>query len=131
MTQILAKKNRLFLVIMLLLIVPQSRQWIQIQWHKGVSYIRQVAVIDAHNRKEINYTDWHLMAEDGAMLNFKTTKGKVVFINFWATWCPPCIAEMPSLERLYHQYQKDVVFLFITTDALSHIQDFKIKNNYE
>jgi len=45
-------------------------------------------------------------------------KGKVVFINFWASWCPPCRAEMPSLELLYKKLQNDdrFVFLFMNED---------------
>jgi len=45
-------------------------------------------------------------------------KGKVVFINFWASWCPPCRAEMPSLENLYQKFKGDerVVFLFMNED---------------
>lgn len=45
-------------------------------------------------------------------------KGKVVFINFWASWCPPCRAEMPSLNELYKKLQNDdrFVFLFINED---------------
>ena len=36
-------------------------------------------------------------------------RGKVIFINFWATWCPPCIAEMPSINSMYKDIDKDKV----------------------
>lgn len=57
-------------------------------------------------------------------------KGKVVFINFWATWCPPCRAEMPSIQTLYKKVgnSEDVVFMLVEIDgerkkALKFLED--------
>lgn len=59
-----------------------------------------------------------LKNQHGEITKMSDLKGKVVFINFWATWCPPCIAEMPNINKLYQQYQDDdqVVFLMISLD---------------
>ncbi len=68
----------------------------------------------------------------GQAINTFGLKGKVVFINFWATWCPPCIAEMPSVNQLYARFKNDprVVFLIVDVDN-DHIKakDFLQKNN--
>lgn len=54
----------------------------------------------------------------GVVRSTADLKGKVVFINFWATWCPPCRAEMPSLNALYNELKSDdrFVFLFVSED---------------
>lgn len=43
---------------------------------------------------------------DGSTVRMKDHSGGVIFLNFWATWCPPCVEEMPSMERLYKRLQK-------------------------
>ena len=44
-------------------------------------------------------------------------RGKLVLLNFWATWCPPCIAEVPSLNRLYGRFREDgLVILAVSVD---------------
>ena len=53
-----------------------------------------------------NY-NWTLRDISETDFDFNTAKGKVVVINFWATWCPPCIAEMPSLDLLYQNYKNN------------------------
>lgn len=51
-------------------------------------------------------------------LRLSDFKGKVVFLNFWATWCPPCKEEMPSMERLYRRYKdKGFTILAVSIDS--------------
>ncbi|UMQ40849.1 MULTISPECIES: TlpA family protein disulfide reductase [Bacteroidota] len=56
--------------------------------------------------------------EAGKTVALSSLKGKVVFINFWATWCPPCIHEMPSINELKKSYKgnDDIVFLMVDVD---------------
>ncbi len=55
----------------------------------------------------------------GNLIDLGDLKGKVIFLNFWATWCPPCRAEMPSINKLYSQFKddKDIIFIFADADG--------------
>ena len=54
----------------------------------------------------------------GKMVNLADYKGKVVLLNIWATWCPPCVEEMPSMEKLYQELrEEDFVILAASIDA--------------
>jgi thiol-disulfide isomerase/thioredoxin len=56
-------------------------------------------------------------ARSGAEISMKGLKGKVVVIDFWATWCGPCVAEMPTLKKLYAEYKdKGVEFIGVSLD---------------
>lgn len=51
--------------------------------------------------------DFELQDPAGKQLSLKELRGKVVFLNFWATWCQPCIEEMPAMEKLHRELEKD------------------------
>lgn len=63
--------------------------------------------------------------QQGATQSLGQWRGKVVVVNFWATWCPPCREEMPELSAFQEQYRsRDVVVLGISTDDVAKIRDF-------
>ncbi len=70
---------------------------------------------------------------NGETVSLKDLKGKVVVMNFWATWCPPCIKELPSLQKLSKELagEKDIVFMAIEVDQdIDKAAKFMAKNKY-
>ncbi|MBL6912011.1 MAG: TlpA family protein disulfide reductase [Candidatus Marinimicrobia bacterium] len=63
---------------------------------------------------------------EGSEFSLRDFKGKTLFINYWATWCNPCLAEMPSMVKLYEQYKdnEDIVFLYLSKESRDTIIDY-------
>ena len=62
--------------------------------------------------------DFNVAALEGGKLRLADLKGKVVFLNLWATWCPPCKEEMPAMERLWRRYKdQGLVVIALSMDA--------------
>jgi len=74
--------------------------------------------------------NWKLRDLEDNTFNLEKHKGKVVFINFWATWCPPCVAEMPDLQKLYGDYGDRVSFMFVARDQKGKVSKFLNKKGY-
>ena len=124
------RNNIFFLIIILIILIPQTRQPLQVLLHKGLALFSP-SIEDKNERKFVKDYNWQLVDETGQTFNFNDAEGKVVVLNFWATWCPPCIAEMPSLEKLYNAYNEDVVFLFVSDEKQDVISKFKQKHKYQ
>lgn len=124
--------NIIFIIVIALILIPQTRQPIQVFFNKAMVLIVKPSKIDNEERKVISNYSWKLIDVSGHSYDFRTSEGKVIVLNFWATWCPPCIAEMPSMEQLYQKYRgnDDVVFLFVSNEDVSVIKKFIAKKKY-
>jgi len=81
-------------------------------------------------RETLQDYQWPLLTADNRQVNLTGSKNKVVIINLWATWCPPCVAEMPAFQKLYNDYGNQVDFYFITSESPEKVAGFMEKNNY-
>jgi peroxiredoxin len=76
--------------------------------------------------------DFTLPNPAGKKISLKNFRGKLVFLNFWASWCLPCREEMPAMERLYQEFKnKDFVILAVNVkdqrkDAFAFIKELKL-----
>jgi len=121
--------NILFSILIVLLLVPQTGTPIKVFVQKLIA--TSPPVKSQENRVKIKSYDWALEDSQGQRVDFNTYKGQKIVINFWATWCPPCIAEMPSFQLLYNDYKDKAVFLFITSDDLNTVSSFMTQRNLD
>jgi thiol-disulfide isomerase/thioredoxin len=75
---------------------------------------------------------WRLLDLDGQPVELSRFRGKPLFLNIWATWCPPCVAEMPSIARLASRPTlKDVAFVCVSTDdSPEDVRRFLVGKNW-
>lgn len=105
---------------LVLLFVPEAKAMMQQGLMKLGLFEPKLEKVEKATQpsSEANYT-FEMVYADGKAVNMEDLKGKVVFMNFWATWCPPCIAEMPSIQKLYDKVKddKDIVILTVEVEG--------------
>lgn len=121
--------NVLLFALLILLLIPQTGRPIKVFVHRLIAF--SPSEIKEDKREMLSNYDWRLRDMQGNSVDFNAFQGKKILVNFWATWCPPCIAEMPSMQALYNDYKDEVVFLFVTNDDNNTVSGFLQKNNYQ
>lgn len=75
--------------------------------------------------EQIGMRDFNFTTIDGRALSLKEFAGKVVILNFWASWCGPCVEEIPSLIKLVKEFKGEVILVAVSGDSsLEDITDF-------
>jgi thiol-disulfide isomerase/thioredoxin len=116
--------NIIFVIVVLLMLYPPSREWFmrQIAFSPSVNKVEEAEKLTSYN--------WELKGLNTEDISFIKLKNKIVFVNFWATWCPPCRAELPMIQELYNDYKDKVAFVFVTDESWQTVQTFFNKNSY-
>lgn len=120
--------NIVIVVIILAMIIPGTRKPIQIFFNKLIAF--SPSVTSEEDRTAIADYNWTLEKNNKDRIDFSAFEGKVVLVNFWATWCPPCIAEMPSFQLLYEDYGSKIDFLFVSSEDHETVRGFLYRKNY-
>ncbi len=117
----------LFISLLITATLSCSLAWAQ----SKVDYKKAIPIMQPMKDKAPT-PDFDLATPDGKKISLKSFRGKVVLLNFWASWCVPCREEMPAMEKLYQEYKdKNFVILAVAVkdrkqDAIDFVKELKI-----
>lgn len=124
----LAVRSGLFVIMVILLVACGNTRNKENEKEQNIA-TQEVSQVEASQTPDITFKD-----EAGKTVSLRSLKGKVVFINFWATWCPPCIREMPSIDELKDSFKEsdDIMFLMVDVDnKMEKSSAFMQENDYD
>ncbi|WP_375181071.1 TlpA family protein disulfide reductase [Chryseobacterium sp.] len=103
-------------VLILLWVNPDAKAWVMRQMISTGLFNSKIE--EKTEKSSLVPPNFSVKNEHGEIMETAQLRGKVVFINFWASWCPPCRAEFPSVQKLYDRYRsnEDMVFLTVNLD---------------
>ena len=119
-----------FVVIVILLLIPATRKETAAFFIRWTSF--PASTLDNDEQYNVNKEtlNWQLTTLDGERVSFEDLNEKPVFLNIWATWCPPCIAELPGIEELHEQYGDEVNFVLVSNEQPDVVASFAEKHDY-
>jgi len=121
----------LFVVLVALLVNPGTRTEVSSFFIKMTSL--PPSTLDADEQFEIstNTKNWKVYDLQGNEHLFSDLNKKPVFLNLWATWCPPCIAELPSIQDLHRDFGDRVSFILLSNENPKTVKAFAEKKGYQ
>lgn len=104
---------------------------IQVAVNKVKLLVWSPSELDVEDQTQLQPFAYQLSDFNGNRNAIEIGTDKVTFISYWATWCPPCIAELPSISSLYADYGNQVNFILITNEEPEIVTRFLEKKGYD
>jgi thiol-disulfide isomerase/thioredoxin len=120
----------LFILLLIALLIPASRR--EIRTFMSGLLASSPSVIADDKQPSLSAADyqWTFADMNGQEFRLADFEGKPVFLNFWATWCPPCIAEMPDIQDLYDKFGQKAAFILVSDEDPEVVQAFMNRKGF-
>jgi len=121
----------LLLVILLMVLIPSTRVKIQ-QLLLNIGITSSGKIENSNISVPKSFYNWQLVSSTGEVFDMQLCKNKVVFINFWATWCSPCVAELPYIDDLNQKFKDNanVVIVTVVDESFKKVNPFMKKRGF-
>ena len=121
----------LFYAFILAVILPFSRKHVMTGMNRAIM-LRPAIIADAkqYQLTEGDY-DWALQDMEGKIVSFSDFRGEAVFLSFWATWCPPCRAELPNIQNLHDEFGNRISMILASNEDAALLKKFLSDNDYD
>lgn len=107
----------LFILLIITLLIPATRNPLIVFVKRVTLFGPSVSENDNFGKLNSNDLQWQLINHENQIVRLADLNAKPIFVNFWATWCAPCIAEMPSIDKLYMDYKDKVNFVIVSNES--------------
>ncbi len=122
--------DAVFVLLIVLLIIPSTRIEVTSFFIRLTSLTPSTLNKDEQFKLNRQAETWQIIDMKGDQISFSSLNEKPVFLNFWATWCPPCIAELPGIIELYEKYKNEVDFVLVSNESRAKVLDFAKTSNF-
>ncbi|MAO17303.1 TlpA family protein disulfide reductase [Muricauda ruestringensis] len=122
--------NGIWILAILLILFTPIGFHARVLVNKVVAAVISPSAVDEKEQATLADYHWNLIDLEGESINLQSKKGHVILVNVWATWCPPCVAELPGFVELYSDYKDKVTFVFVANDEKDRVIAFLEKKEY-
>jgi thiol-disulfide isomerase/thioredoxin len=122
-----------FWVLLVVLIIPGPRKVISTSINRVALHMKNPGLMAEEKQVQLHDGDyqWLLRDRNGEPVTMQSMQHSVIFLNFWATWCPPCVAELPEIRKAYEKHGTSVEFLLVTNQEPDVVEAFMEKHAYD